>query len=81
VNDTVETLVTAVDSLRIDPGSNDYVNSLKQMKERLAFDKSESHITEMISAIPEGGYNICRHKFTYPCNMLLLKLVNLDFFN
>ena len=64
MGDTVETLVTAVESLRIDAGSNEYVNGLKQMKGRLAFDKSESHITEMISAIPKGGYIICRHKYT-----------------
>lgn len=55
VSDTVDALAAGVDSLRIGAGSNEYGSSLRQMKQRLAFNKDEMHIAEMIDAIPKGN--------------------------
>ena len=68
-SDPIDTLTMGVDSLRIDPAANKSTASLRQMKERLAFNKDESHVTEMIKAIPKGNttsfeqtFHICYYK-------------------
>ena len=54
-SDPIDALTMGVDSLRIGPASSKSTASLRQMKERLAFNKDESHVTEMIKAIPKGN--------------------------
>ena len=54
-SDPIDALTMGVDSLRIGPAANKSTASLRQMKERLAFNKDESHVTEMIKAIPKGN--------------------------
>ena len=62
-SDPIDSLTAGVDSLRIGPAANKSTASLRQMKDRLAFNKDESHVTEMIKAIPKGNTTSSKQTF------------------